>query len=151
MTGGVLVLINQAAQCRVGTHRWGAGARLPAEGDRGGCGVHILAARSHCAAPHSTRATCRAMVVILMLGAAIQSKEPALVLSVVTPVNQPDTAPGVVQWSSGPWHRLRQENICPTATPWSPGCPATVNIKTQSEVRSQISLVYVSQGKYLNI
>lgn len=99
----------------MGTHRWGAGARLPAEGDRGGCGVHILAARSHCAAPHSTRATCRAMVVILMLGAAIQSKEPALVLSVVTPVNQPDTAPGVVQWSSGPWHRLRQENICPTA------------------------------------
>ena len=59
MTGGVLLLINQAAQCSVGTEHPQVGCWGPsAEGDRGGCGVgvHNLAARTHCAGQHSTRA-----------------------------------------------------------------------------------------------
>ena len=75
MTGVVLVLINQAAQCSVGSGHLQVGcwARLPAEGDRdrGGCGVrvHNLAAAS--TALHST--THVPGVVILILES--QSKE----------------------------------------------------------------------------
>ena len=78
MTGGVLVLINQAAQCSVGTEhpQVGCWARLPAEGDRGGCGVgvHNLAASTLCAAQPST-AHVPVVVILILESGASQSKE----------------------------------------------------------------------------
>ena len=77
-----------------------------AEGDRGGCGVgvHNLAASTYCTAQHSTAHV--PAVVILILRVEPARVRSIVVLSVVTPVNQPDTAPGVVpgpaQWSPGP-------------------------------------------------
>ena len=73
------------------------------------------------------------VVVILILRVELARVRSIVVLSVVTPVNQPDTAPGVVLVQPSPaspaqpspaqpspvvpWSRLRQENICHTATP----------------------------------
>ena len=77
MTSGVLLLINQAAQCSVGSGHLQVGYWGPAaEGDRGGCGVgvHNLAASTYCAAQHST-AHVPVVVILILESGASQSKE----------------------------------------------------------------------------
>ena len=122
MTGGVLVLINQqpSAEWAPTGGVLGPGCQQKGTGEGAGRGAYSSSQEPLCC---TTQHTCHVpgnggdidAGELLSRARSQQWCASSAVLSVVTPVNQPDTAPGVVQWSSGPWHRLRQENICPTA------------------------------------